>query len=51
MFAGISTIGNENNGDQLLSMISKENEIVPFVKSFNISSYEKINDWLTEIEN
>ncbi len=50
MFAGIHSIANEEKGNVLTQMVSKEMEHVPFNKSISISSFEKINLWLTELE-
>ena len=50
MFAGISTIENQEEGDQLMGMNSKEYEQITFDQSFKISSFSKINEWLTELE-
>ena len=51
MFAGISTITNENNGDVLKGMCSKEDERVAFVKNVVISENPKIDFWLKAMEN
>jgi dynein heavy chain 1 len=51
MFAGISTITNENNGDVLKGMCSKEDERVAFVKNVVISENPKIDAWLKAMEN
>ena len=51
MFAGISTITNENNGDILKGMCSKEDERVGFVKNVTISEDSKIDVWLKKMEN
>ena len=50
MFAGISTIENQENGDLLVGMNSKEYEQIAFNTNFKISSYGKINEWLQELE-
>jgi dynein heavy chain 1 len=49
MFAGINSIENEEHGDLLVGMTSKENEKVAFQKAFKISAFSKINLWLNEI--
>ena len=50
MFAGISTILNENNGDLLKGMCSREDERVNFIKNIVISEDSKIDAWLKKID-
>jgi dynein heavy chain 1 len=50
MFAGISTITHENNGDILKGMCSREAEKVGFVKPVVISEDSKIDAWLKKME-
>ncbi len=50
MFAGINFIENEEKGNRLVGMRSRENEGVSLSKPFNISDYKKIYEWLTELE-
>ena len=49
MFAGINFIENNENVE-LIGMRSRESETVHFQKSFNITDYKKINEWLDEVE-
>ena len=49
MFAGINFVENDD-GLLLKGMRSRQNETVEFSKSFNLSDYKKINEWLTELE-
>ena len=51
MFAGINSINTKDDGKLLVGMASKENEQVPFDKAIDLANYEKINLWLTELDN
>lgn len=51
MFAGITSLKFEKEGDQLLGMISREGEYVSFSKDIMISDDPTIYVWLTKIEN
>ena len=50
MFAGISTLSNEEEGDLITGMNSREGESVKFSKSVKISEDPKINVWLSKVE-
>lgn len=50
MFAGITSLKFENEGDQLLGMFSREGEYVQFSKEILISEDPTIHVWLTKIE-
>jgi len=50
MFAGISTLSNEEEGDLVTGMNSREGESVKFSKSVKISDDPKINVWLSKVE-
>ena len=55
MFAGITTLSFENDGDHLLGMYSREGEYVPFIGGPQngkviISEDPTIYVWLTKIE-
>ena len=50
MFAGITTLGNENEGDLINGMNSREGESVPFENVVKISDDPTINIWLTKVE-
>lgn len=51
MFAGINSIEVKDGGNLLVGMASKENEQVQFDKGISLADYEKINLWLTELDN
>jgi hypothetical protein len=51
MFAGITSLKFEKEGDQLLGMISREGEYVSFSKDILISEDPTIYVWLTKVEN
>jgi len=50
MFAGITVMNFEKEGDQLNGMYSREGEYVEFSKSFLISEDPTIAVWLTKVE-
>lgn len=50
MFAGITTLNYENEGDSLIGMNSREGESVPFAKAVVISEDPTIYKWLTKVE-
>lgn len=50
MFAGITTMNFENEGDSLVGMYSREGEYVPFSNNVVISEDPTIYVWLTKIE-
>lgn len=50
MFAGITTMNHENEGDSLIGMFSKEGEYVTFNKNVIISEDPIIYVWLSKIE-
>ena len=50
MFAGIVSILNENKGDLLKGMVSKEGEVVLLPQRIKISNDSRINIWLKKIE-
>lgn len=50
MFAGITSLRFENEGDMLLGMFSREGEFVEFSKEILISEDPTIHVWLTKIE-
>lgn len=50
MFAGITTMEFENEGDSLIGMYSREGEYVNFSKNIIISEDPTIYVWLTKIE-
>lgn len=50
MFAGITSMNFEKEGDQLNGMYSREGEYVEFSKSFLISEDPTIAVWLTKVE-
>ena len=49
MFAGINSVTHSEDGNEVLGMISREGEIVPFTKKVVISEDPTINKWLTKI--
>lgn len=51
MFAGISFILNEEEGNLLLGMRSKEGEEVNFPENIKISDSKRIDQWLKLLEN
>lgn len=51
MFAGVTVIKSENNGDLLVGMSSREGEHVNFTAGVKISDDPTINVWLTKLEN
>jgi dynein heavy chain 1 len=50
MFAGITSLTNEQNGDVITGMNSREGESVKFDVSVKISDDPKINIWLTKVQ-
>lgn len=50
MYAGITTVNSQENGDVVCGMNSREGETVPFEKDIKISEDPKINVWLSKIE-
>ena len=50
MFAGISTIGLDEDLTRIERMSSREGETVPFKTPILLKDYPKINDWLAKIE-
>ena len=50
MFAGITTMNYENEGDHLVGMYSREGEYVSFANKVVISEDPTIYVWLTKIE-
>ena len=50
MFAGITTMNFENEGDSLIGMYSREGEYVSFSDNVTISEDPTIYVWLTKIE-
>lgn len=50
MYAGITTVNSQENGDIVNGMNSREGESVPFEKEIKISEDPKINIWLSKIE-
>jgi hypothetical protein len=50
MFAGITTLSFEEDGDTLTGMYSKEGEHVDFSNKIKISDDSTIYVWLTKIE-
>lgn len=50
MFAGITTLNSESEGDVVIGMNSREGERVSFEGSVKISDDPKINVWLTKVE-
>lgn len=50
MYAGITTVVNEESGDVITGMNSREGEQVMFEKPIRISEDPKINVWLGKIE-
>ena len=50
MFAGITTLNYDHDGDHLIGMNSREGESVPFAKSVIISEDPTIYRWLTKTE-
>lgn len=50
MFAGITYIANEDKGNLLKGMQSKEGEVVEFIESFKISDNNRIDAWLKLVE-
>jgi len=51
MFAGVTLLKTENNGDLVVGMSSREGEYVNFIENVKISDDPTINVWLTKIEN
>lgn len=51
MFAGITSVQFEKEGDQLNGMYSREGEYVKFSKEILISEDPTIYVWLTKVEN
>ena len=51
MFAGITVLKSESNGDLLVGMSSREGEYVNFSNNVKISDDPAINVWLTKVEN
>lgn len=50
MYAGITTVNSQENGDVVIGMNSREGESVKFEKDIKISEDPKINVWLSKIE-
>jgi dynein heavy chain 1 len=50
MFAGITTLNYDHDGDHLIGMNSREGESVPFAKPVIISEDPTIYKWLTKTE-
>jgi dynein heavy chain 1 len=50
MFAGITQMNFENEGDSLIGMYSREGEYVSFSNNVTISEDPTIYVWLTKIE-
>jgi hypothetical protein len=50
MFAGITAMNYENEGDHLIGMYSREGEYVSFSNKVVISEDQTIYVWLTKIE-
>lgn len=50
MFAGITTLSSQDQGDLLLGMNSREGEQVDFTTQIKISEDPTINVWLTKVE-
>ena len=50
MFAGITAMNFENEGDHLIGMYSREGEYVSFTNKVIISEDPTIYVWLTKIE-
>lgn len=50
MFAGITTMNHESEGDHLIGMYSREGEYVNFTDKVVISEDPTIYVWLTKIE-
>lgn len=50
MFAGITTLNYDHDGDHLIGMNSREGESVPFAKPVIISEDPTIYRWLTKTE-
>ncbi len=51
MFAGVTLLKTEANGDVVIGMSSREGEYVSFIDKVKISDDPTINVWLTKIEN
>ena len=50
MFAGITAMDAEDDGDSLIGMYSREGEYVNFTNNVRISEDPTIYVWLTKIE-
>jgi hypothetical protein len=50
MYAGITSLTHEENGDVVTGMVSKEGETIPFEKKVKISDDPTINVWLSKID-
>ena len=50
MFAGITTLNYDHDGDHLIGMNSREGESVPFAKDVIISEDPTIYKWLSKVE-
>ena len=50
MFAGITTVNFENEGDDLIGMYSREGEYVQWANKIVISEDPTVYTWLTKIE-
>ncbi len=50
MFAGITTLNYNQDGDHLIGMNSREGESVPFAKDVVISEDPTIYKWLSKVE-